>query len=423
MRLSLLLLFLPSILLAQYELTGTVLEANTGNPLPYVNVFLEGDQSVGVLTNERGEYRLSLTEAQLQDRVVFSLLSFQTHREPLWRLDTTALFFNLSMETAFVELEEVIVISDIGLRKIVQRAIDAIPDNYAREGHLIKGYLRRYDIDNDTFSYYTEALVNIRERSRKKNFDPWEPITARIEQFRSQATDIESLRTNNPAMNLQAGLLAGYLGSLNFGRSGEFGGILLRLASDKQFTKIMNFSNRGEYLNGPDTLIRIAYRLDTSMIDHNRSFTSGSIDAWFSGEFLINKADNAFIQYARGNEEATSFGEVVYFKHAGKYYPKRLSYSLRVNYKNNTRTHFRHNDLFLLELYTDSGEIRKNYRGVTMNMRDPLEAIKVKYDLDFWARSKYLVQLSAPEEMRYQLERMQQFLEDPKGKLRRDSTK
>jgi hypothetical protein len=419
MRLTLFLFLLPTILLAQFEISGTVLDANTGNPLPYVNVFLEKEQSVGVLTNERGEYRLSLTEAQLQDHLVFSLLSFQNHREPLWRLDTSTLFFNLSMETSFVKLEEVIVISDLGLRKVVQRAIDAIPENYARDGHLLKAYARRYDVDNDTFSLYTEALINLRENPRKKNSDPWE-VAAKIEQYRSQVTEVETLRKVWKIMNLQGRLLAGYRGLMNFGRRGKFG--VLVLPKDSRFTDVMNFSNRGEYLDGQDTLIRIAYRLDTSAADLG-FYDVRTIDAWFSGEFLINKTDRAILHYARGNEGATSFDEIVFEKYRGKYYPKRLSTTLQFEYQQGTRTYFTHNDLFITQVITDPRGIRKNYRGFTMALGEPMDDIRVKYNLDFWAKSEFLVQLSAPEEMRFQLEKMQRFLENTAGKMKRDSTK
>lgn len=420
MRLIVLLVLFPvTFLSAQFKVTGTVIDADSGVPLPYVNVFLEKDQSVGVLTNERGEYRISLTEAQLRDHLVFSLLSYQTYREPLWRIDTSNLYFNLSMETSFVELDQVVVISDLGLKKIVQEAIDAIPDNYARGAHLLRAYSRRYDIDNDTFSLYAEAIINLREKQRDRISDPWE-VAAKIEEYRSQTTEVESLRNAWDIMNMQAGLLAGYRSFMNFGRRGYFG--VLMLEDKSSFTRAMTFSNRGEYFDGQDTLMRLAYTLDTSAVDLG-FYDQPSVDAWFSGELLINTADKAILHLTRGNEGATSFDEIVYAKHQGKYYPKRLSQTLQFDYKYDTRSYFKHNDLFVMEIITEPKAIRKGYRGSTVVLDAPLNDIRVKYDLNFWARSKLLMKLSAPEEMKFQLDKMQQFLEGSNGKIRRDSTK
>ncbi|MEM9930259.1 MAG: carboxypeptidase-like regulatory domain-containing protein, partial [Bacteroidota bacterium] len=41
-----------------YTLRGVVVDDNTGALLPSVHVFLLGNQSRGVLTNERGEYQM-----------------------------------------------------------------------------------------------------------------------------------------------------------------------------------------------------------------------------------------------------------------------------------------------------------------------------------------------------------------------------
>jgi len=140
-----------------------ILTAN-GAPLSFVNVFLKSEQSVGVLTNERGEYTIKISEDQMKDELVFSLMSYQTHFERLADLGENQTYLNLQMSSSFVELQEIVVMSDLGLKQIVRRAIEAIPDNYGTDDYLLSAYFRQYDIDDGEYSQLVEAMVNIRDR-------------------------------------------------------------------------------------------------------------------------------------------------------------------------------------------------------------------------------------------------------------------
>ncbi|MEO0734930.1 MAG: carboxypeptidase-like regulatory domain-containing protein, partial [Bacteroidota bacterium] len=162
--LSCLLFCLSGILPAQLTLTGIVVDEANGAPLPFVYVFLESDQDYGVITNERGEYQIRLTEEQRQGHLVFSLMSYQTHRFPLRDLAPEQTVYNLQMATSFLELEEIVVVSDKGLRRIVRETLDNIPNVYGHKDYLLKAYYRRYDIENGEYAQLIDAMVTVRDR-------------------------------------------------------------------------------------------------------------------------------------------------------------------------------------------------------------------------------------------------------------------
>src|SRR5687768_14494163 len=76
LRYCLVLLIIP--MLAQHTfgqktIYGTVIDANTREPLPYANVFVN-NTTMGTVTNEDGKYRLVIPEGEYQ--IVFSFIGY-----------------------------------------------------------------------------------------------------------------------------------------------------------------------------------------------------------------------------------------------------------------------------------------------------------------------------------------------------------
>ena len=73
---------------ADAHLTGHVLDAHTGEHLPFVNVQIKGT-TIGCLTDESGHYFLKNLPVGKQT-VVFSMMGYETlEREIIIRADTT----------------------------------------------------------------------------------------------------------------------------------------------------------------------------------------------------------------------------------------------------------------------------------------------------------------------------------------------
>ncbi|MEM6772177.1 MAG: carboxypeptidase-like regulatory domain-containing protein, partial [Bacteroidota bacterium] len=351
MRLSLVLVIITfaSYVTAQQTISGVVIDAQDGSPLPYVNVFLEHNQSRGVLTNENGEYAIKLYDFDATDNLVFSLLSYDTRQIPVLKATQNG-FFNLKMQSSYLDLDVITVISDSGLKGLIRKARKAVHQNYPDSPYLLQTYARRYDIENDTFSLYAEALINIREKGFVSPDDRLD-LRVKIEQYRGGEVAMETIRNRWKIMGTQSGLLSNYFYGDNIARSGRFD--ISTFRRGVRFEDIMTFTNRGHYLLGKDTIIRINFELAPELIDSLAHGDQRSVKAWFSGELHINLADFAVIKLAVGDPEATNFSSMSYQKHGEKYYPNHLSKSLRFNYNGESRPYFQSEELFVQAVITD----------------------------------------------------------------------
>jgi TonB-linked SusC/RagA family outer membrane protein len=106
----LLLLTLPFLLgfnsLAAQDITisGEVIDADDGLPIPGVNVLVVGTDDVGTVTNIDGEYQLTVPEGYTE--LQFSYIGYQTQRIPIEGREV----INVTMEMATVAGQELIVI-------------------------------------------------------------------------------------------------------------------------------------------------------------------------------------------------------------------------------------------------------------------------------------------------------------------------
>lgn len=119
------LMTMPSFLLAQSnEVTGTVVSANDGTPIPGVNVLLKG-QSAGTSTDFDGNFTLN---ASANDVLVFSFVGFKTQEVTVGNQTT----FTIELEEDLAELDAVTVTS-IGYGKIQNREITSAVSSVKEE--------------------------------------------------------------------------------------------------------------------------------------------------------------------------------------------------------------------------------------------------------------------------------------------------
>ncbi len=405
---------------AQRTLTGIVTNSVNGAPLSFVNVFLKSEQSVGVLTNERGEYTIKISEDQMKDELVFSLMSYQTHFERLADLGENQTYLNLQMSSSFVELQEIVVMSDLGLKQIVRRAIEAIPDNYGTDDYLLSAYFRQYDIDDGEYSQLVEAMVNIRD---KTYIDPDRATKSWINQFRMSDYTGNATKQFQTRNNSQFVLKGGYEGFTNPARMQKVH--WLAAIGEKKEMEFMTFTQRGEYLDGKDTLIRIQYGVDfsTSKLDSNMA---RAFESFLTGELLINKTDLAFLRVTNGDPEKDWYQDAVYQKINGKYYVKQLQHVSQFSYNSHSQTHFSNKVLFVTDVITNPKTIRKTKKGKFLDKEKKVREVTMAYDPNFWDRNEIMSSVPAPEAMESELSRIrslrQQFLENAR-RVKRDTMK
>lgn len=412
MRYLFLLLLLPLGLSAQRTLSGTVIDAADGAPLSFVSVFLKSNQSRGVLTNERGEYSLTVTEDELVDELLFSLLSYETASVDLSRLDSGQTIINQQLATSFLELAEITVISDLGLRALVKRVIKKIPDNYGAEKYLLRGYVRKFSIDDGEYSQVIESMITLRDTRYE---DPDKKPKVWIDQFRMsdyQGDARENMRIYNSGRHT---LLGGYLSPFdNPARAHTLHWLgMLDETLDK-----MTFANRGEYVSKGDTLVKIQYglRTDSGELSEARQQAYAS---YLTGEVLINKSDYAMVRNTQGEVDKGWYRDVVYQKINGKYYPKKISAEVQYEYNLHSQTSYRTSLLYVTEVITDPRAIKQSKKGKPLLLEGKIATVKADYDPNFWANNEILKRLPAPDALQSGLEKLKKLDDQFRGNARR----
>ena len=85
------------------QIHGVVVDADTGEPIPYLNVYYDG-KGVGTITNLEGKYTISYHAGWT--KLTFSMVGYET-QEILVSAKTSEL--NISMKEASQMLDEVII--------------------------------------------------------------------------------------------------------------------------------------------------------------------------------------------------------------------------------------------------------------------------------------------------------------------------
>ncbi|MFW6145476.1 MAG: carboxypeptidase-like regulatory domain-containing protein, partial [bacterium] len=106
-----LLLFAGFQLAAQTEISGTVTDAETGEPIPGVSVVVKSDESIGSTSDMDGKYTLTGVPSDAET-LVFSFVGMQTQEVPIEDRST----IDVEMEQAVQEMEEVVVTA-LGISK------------------------------------------------------------------------------------------------------------------------------------------------------------------------------------------------------------------------------------------------------------------------------------------------------------------
>lgn len=412
MRLLLLALLLSATLPAQRSLQGILTDAGTGAPLPYAYVFLENDQQYGSISNEKGEYQITLDSSQLAGRLVFSLMSYQPHYLRLSELEPDQTYYNLQMNTSFLELQEIVILSDLGLRAIVQEALDNIPKKYGSKDYLLKAYFRKYDIENQDYTQLVEAMLTIRD---KPFTDPDQPVKSWIDEFRMSDYMGDGQKRFQTRKQDQPILLGGYTSIMNSVRSGYLHWVTDILGGG---VELLNFTNRGEYLEGQDTLIRIAYNWDlkTNGADVEQQ---ARFKAYFSGEVLINRTEKVILRNTVGDLDQGFYTDAAYQKTGSKYYLKQLVRGGQFRYDSLRHSHVYKQVLYVTDVVTNAKEKNAYRKGNRINTELTLEQVRTPYDPQFWATSQMMVKLPAPEALELELSKLKSLEEQYRGNARK----
>lgn len=149
-------LLIPLAMFAQQVIvSGTVIDDKTGQVLRQASV---AAGRVSVVTNEDGVFTLKLEGNQKM--VSVSHLGYKTRKIQIGNQETGNQNLKIRLVPTSIQLREVIVRNE-DPRRLVDIAIDKIPDNYSRVPELLKGFYRETAMKRRHYIYVAEGVEDL----------------------------------------------------------------------------------------------------------------------------------------------------------------------------------------------------------------------------------------------------------------------
>ena len=179
------------------EYKGLVISKGSNNPLPFVNLVVEGT-NIATVTNSEGNFSLKIDEALPSAKVTFTYPGYQKLIIIMADLSNENSVISLSPQT--YELDEINISRPKNALYLVQQVFDNIDKNYADQDNFMTAFYRETINKRNRSASLAEAVVTI----QKKPYASYETDLISIYKAR-KSTNYDRLDT--VAIKLQGGPL------------------------------------------------------------------------------------------------------------------------------------------------------------------------------------------------------------------------
>ncbi len=152
--------------LSQQEdfINGQIIDAKTGEPVVFASIYLK-NRAVGVISNLDGGFRIPIVYQKMGDILVISSMGYQKQELSIYDLPTDKINM-IRLNPAVFELSGATVLAkskarNLRPKEIVQKAIDAILQNYPTRPYSMVGYYRDYQLDKKEYVNLNEAVLEV----------------------------------------------------------------------------------------------------------------------------------------------------------------------------------------------------------------------------------------------------------------------
>lgn len=160
-----------------HEVRGRVTDTNTGSPLAYCNVLVDGTH-IATVTNNEGEFSLKL--AGNEARLVFRFLGYMERKLSVEEL--VQLKGAVRMTQVAFQLPQIDVLTQDG-SDLVRVMLDRIDQNYPEQEMLMTAFYRESIRKSRTYVSLAEAVVDI----QKQPYSSYKYDAARLYKARKQS--------------------------------------------------------------------------------------------------------------------------------------------------------------------------------------------------------------------------------------------
>lgn len=192
------------------SLSGTVVNAQTGETVPFAHLQLKGS-AVGTSSNLEGNFDLKLRARYLDvhQLLLVSCIGYQSTEILLSSQMQRQLTIQLTPSVQ--SLEEVIIKGvverqqdDDEARRLVQRAIRRIPQNYIKTASINRAFYRHYCAENETYVRLIEAALDVYRSAKEpyRTLIPEDNLGFRVNQLRRSFDFTSGSKLKHPPFSL-----------------------------------------------------------------------------------------------------------------------------------------------------------------------------------------------------------------------------
>ena len=169
-HLLVLLILLPCVLFSQEFIQGRLLDSVSKAPVVFANILLEGS-SKGVISNEDGSFRIPMEFKSEYKGIIVSSLGYESVSVAMDALSEDRLN-TIYLIPRTIALQETTVVGYTNrslAKRIVRKAIRAIPRNFSKDPFSLVGYYRDYQQDKGAYLNLNESIVEVRDEGFRKS--------------------------------------------------------------------------------------------------------------------------------------------------------------------------------------------------------------------------------------------------------------
>ena len=361
--------------LCQQIVEGTIVDEETGAPVPFASIGIVGT-SKGTSSNLNGQFSISIT---VPVSLTVSCIGYESRT--VGTLEELKL---IKLKPTVTQLEAITILDrPTNARKIVRKAFSGISKNYNSQPFLQKFFYRHYCKDNDAYGRLIEASVDVWRNKgyRTLQNSAGEEDEIRITQLRRSLDKTVMAQGHEP-------ILLGYiletdLVAYQAAEKSDHLSIYSNVSNLKTDIEDYSFAYMGITSYDGQEVYKINYthKKDSALT------TSGNykVRPEATGSLFITTDTYAFIksEEVKSYENNTIRTSAYYRKYADHYYPYHFIVDGK-HYNTDHSTHTFHIELMSVEVKNDAAE---KFKG---HLPGREELLKIPYDSIFWTSSTVL---------------------------------
>lgn len=162
---TLLFLFSFQFILAQSIISGKIVDSNN-EPIPYAHIRLE-NTNTGTISNAIGVFKIVVNIENKDKLLIISSLGYKTEK-----INLNDEYQTITLTEDITQLNEVVIVSKDYAKELIEKAINAIPNNYPTSNERHTGFFREtttWETEKKPI-YINEAVIDaVKEDYTKRN--------------------------------------------------------------------------------------------------------------------------------------------------------------------------------------------------------------------------------------------------------------